>query len=165
MRFDTHTYRFSHVLIDDGNNINLLYRSSMENLGIPIVRDITSGIPKYPFILTNIYIIYQVICVGILKSKFAARLGWIIASQAGLTRPRPAYRAAGPTQHIPTRLAGSLTRLGRFSLSPAGPAGESQLGCPASLPCWASAPRPPFTSRRGPVPGWLPQWASAPAGP
>jgi hypothetical protein len=80
MRFDTHTYRFSRVLIDGGNNINLLYQSSMENLGIPIVGDITLGIPKYPFIMTNIYIIYQVICAGILKSKFAARLGQIIAS-------------------------------------------------------------------------------------
>jgi hypothetical protein len=33
---DTHTYRFSRVLIDGGSNINLLYRSSMEKLGIPI---------------------------------------------------------------------------------------------------------------------------------
>jgi hypothetical protein len=35
---DTHTYHFSRVLIDSGSssNINLLYRSSMEELGIPI---------------------------------------------------------------------------------------------------------------------------------
>jgi hypothetical protein len=35
---DTHTCRFSHVLINGGNNINLLYRSSMEKLGIPIAQ-------------------------------------------------------------------------------------------------------------------------------
>jgi hypothetical protein len=33
------------------------------------VGDITPGIPKYPFIMTNIYIIYQVIYAEILKSK------------------------------------------------------------------------------------------------
>jgi hypothetical protein len=33
---DTHTCRFSHVLIDGGSSINLLYRSSMETLGIPL---------------------------------------------------------------------------------------------------------------------------------
>jgi hypothetical protein len=38
MRSDMHTCRFSHVLIDGGNNINLLYRSSMEKLGIPIAQ-------------------------------------------------------------------------------------------------------------------------------
>jgi hypothetical protein len=31
---DTHTCRFSHVLIDGGSNIKLLYRSSLEKLGI-----------------------------------------------------------------------------------------------------------------------------------
>jgi hypothetical protein len=35
MFFDTHTCRFSHVLIDEGSSIKLLYRSSMEKLGIP----------------------------------------------------------------------------------------------------------------------------------
>jgi hypothetical protein len=35
---DTHTCHFSHVLIDGGNIINLLYRSSMEKLGIPIAQ-------------------------------------------------------------------------------------------------------------------------------
>jgi hypothetical protein len=34
MCFDTHTFRFSRVLIDSGSSINLLYRSSMEKLGI-----------------------------------------------------------------------------------------------------------------------------------
>jgi hypothetical protein len=38
MRSDTHTCRFSRVLIDGGSNINLLYRSSMEKLGIPIAQ-------------------------------------------------------------------------------------------------------------------------------
>jgi hypothetical protein len=38
MRSDTHTCHFSRVLIDDGININLLYRSSMEKLGIPIAQ-------------------------------------------------------------------------------------------------------------------------------
>jgi hypothetical protein len=33
---NTHTCRFSRVLIDGGCNINLLYRSSMEKLGIPL---------------------------------------------------------------------------------------------------------------------------------
>jgi hypothetical protein len=33
--FDTHTCRFSRVLIDRGSDINLLYRTSMEKLGIP----------------------------------------------------------------------------------------------------------------------------------
>jgi hypothetical protein len=32
---ETHTYRFSRVLIDGGIIINLLYRTSMEKLGIP----------------------------------------------------------------------------------------------------------------------------------
>jgi hypothetical protein len=36
MHSDTHICRFSHVLIDGGSNINLLYRTSMEKLGIPI---------------------------------------------------------------------------------------------------------------------------------
>jgi hypothetical protein len=35
---DTHTCRFSRVLIDGGSSINLLYRSSMEKLGIPIAQ-------------------------------------------------------------------------------------------------------------------------------
>jgi hypothetical protein len=38
MRSDTHTCRFSRVLIDDGSSINLLYWSSMEKLGIPIAQ-------------------------------------------------------------------------------------------------------------------------------
>jgi hypothetical protein len=38
MCFDTHTCRFSRVLIDDGSSINLLYRSSMEKLGIPLAQ-------------------------------------------------------------------------------------------------------------------------------
>jgi hypothetical protein len=33
-----HTCRFSHVLIDGGSSINLLYRSSMEKLGIPFAQ-------------------------------------------------------------------------------------------------------------------------------
>jgi hypothetical protein len=36
VRSDTHTCRFSRVLIDGGSSINLLYRSSMEKLGIPL---------------------------------------------------------------------------------------------------------------------------------
>jgi hypothetical protein len=35
---DTHTYRFSRVLIDGGNSINLLYQSSMEKMGIPLAQ-------------------------------------------------------------------------------------------------------------------------------
>jgi hypothetical protein len=35
---DTHTCRFSRVLIDGGSSINLLYQSSMEKLGIPIAQ-------------------------------------------------------------------------------------------------------------------------------
>jgi hypothetical protein len=35
---NTHTCRFSRVLIDGGSNINLLYRSSMEKLGIPLAQ-------------------------------------------------------------------------------------------------------------------------------
>jgi hypothetical protein len=35
---DTHTCRFSLVLIDGGSSINLLYRSSMEKLGIPLAQ-------------------------------------------------------------------------------------------------------------------------------
>jgi hypothetical protein len=35
---DTHTCRFSHMLIDGGSSINLLYRSSMEKLGIPLAQ-------------------------------------------------------------------------------------------------------------------------------
>jgi hypothetical protein len=33
-----HTYRFSRVLIDRGSSINLLYRTSMEKLGIPPIQ-------------------------------------------------------------------------------------------------------------------------------
>jgi hypothetical protein len=33
---NTHTCHFSRVLIDGGSSINLLYRSSMEKLGIPL---------------------------------------------------------------------------------------------------------------------------------
>jgi hypothetical protein len=36
VRSDTHTCRFSRVLIDGSSSINLLYRSSMEKLGISI---------------------------------------------------------------------------------------------------------------------------------
>src|SRR4051812_37919331 len=32
--FDVRTYRFSRVLVDSGSSLNLLYRSSMEKLGI-----------------------------------------------------------------------------------------------------------------------------------
>jgi hypothetical protein len=35
---DTHTCRFSRVLIDGRSSINLLYRSSMEKLGIPLAQ-------------------------------------------------------------------------------------------------------------------------------
>jgi hypothetical protein len=35
---DTHTCRFSRMLIDGGSSINLLYRSSMEKLGIPLAQ-------------------------------------------------------------------------------------------------------------------------------
>jgi hypothetical protein len=38
MRSDTHTCRFSRVLIDGGSSINLLYRSSMEKLGISLAQ-------------------------------------------------------------------------------------------------------------------------------
>jgi hypothetical protein len=38
VRSDTHTCHFSRVLIDGGSNINLLYRSSMEKLGIPLAQ-------------------------------------------------------------------------------------------------------------------------------
>jgi hypothetical protein len=36
IRSDTHMCRFSRVLIDGGSIINLLYRSSLEKLGIPL---------------------------------------------------------------------------------------------------------------------------------
>jgi hypothetical protein len=35
---DTHTFHFSRVLIDGGNNMNLLYQSSMEKLGILVAQ-------------------------------------------------------------------------------------------------------------------------------
>jgi hypothetical protein len=35
---ETHTCHFSHVLIDGGSSINLLYRTSMEKLGIPAIQ-------------------------------------------------------------------------------------------------------------------------------
>jgi hypothetical protein len=35
---NTHTCRFSRILIDSGSNINLLYQSSMEKLGIPLAQ-------------------------------------------------------------------------------------------------------------------------------
>jgi hypothetical protein len=65
------------------------------------VGDITLGIPKHPFIMTNIFIIRQVIYAGILKSKQAAvwvgltkpgriiaSLGWHIKAWAGLSLGR-----------------------------------------------------------------------------
>jgi hypothetical protein len=41
-----HTYRFSCVLIDGGSSINLLYRSSMEKLGIPLAQLNRAGSPS-----------------------------------------------------------------------------------------------------------------------
>jgi hypothetical protein len=38
IRSDTHTCRFSRVLIDGGSSINLFYRSSLEKLGIPLAQ-------------------------------------------------------------------------------------------------------------------------------
>jgi hypothetical protein len=38
VRSGTHTCHFSRVLIDGGSSINLLYRSSMEKLGIPLAQ-------------------------------------------------------------------------------------------------------------------------------
>jgi hypothetical protein len=38
VRSDTHTCRFYRMLIDGGSSINLLYRSSMEKLGIPLAQ-------------------------------------------------------------------------------------------------------------------------------
>jgi hypothetical protein len=38
IRSDTHTCRFSRVLIDGGSSINLLYQSSLEKLGIPLAQ-------------------------------------------------------------------------------------------------------------------------------
>jgi hypothetical protein len=35
---ETHTYQFSRVLIDGGSSINLLYRTSLEKLGIPAIQ-------------------------------------------------------------------------------------------------------------------------------
>jgi hypothetical protein len=34
---EMHTCHFSHVLVDGGSSINLLYRTSMEKLGIPAI--------------------------------------------------------------------------------------------------------------------------------
>jgi histone deacetylase 1/2 len=44
-------------------------RSINDILCTLLVRDITPGIPKYPFYMTNIHYIYRIICAGILKSK------------------------------------------------------------------------------------------------
>jgi hypothetical protein len=41
---DTHMCWFSHVLIDGGSSINLLYRSSLEKLGIPLAQLKPSGL-------------------------------------------------------------------------------------------------------------------------
>jgi hypothetical protein len=38
VRSDTHTCRFICILIDGGSSLNLLYRSSMEKLGIPLAQ-------------------------------------------------------------------------------------------------------------------------------
>jgi hypothetical protein len=38
VRSDTHTCRFSRMLIDESSSINLLYQSSMEKLGIPVAQ-------------------------------------------------------------------------------------------------------------------------------
>jgi hypothetical protein len=35
---ETHTCRFSRILIDEGSSINLLYRTSMEKLEIPEIQ-------------------------------------------------------------------------------------------------------------------------------
>jgi hypothetical protein len=44
---DTHTCRFSRMLIDGSSSINLLYRSSMEKLGIPLAQLKPSRITFY----------------------------------------------------------------------------------------------------------------------
>jgi hypothetical protein len=41
-----HTRRFSFVLIDGGSSINLLYRSSIEKLGIPLASWNRAGSPS-----------------------------------------------------------------------------------------------------------------------
>jgi hypothetical protein len=65
------------------------------------VGDITPGIPKYPFIMTNIFIIHQVIYAEILKSKQAAV--W-----AGLTKPGRIIASLG--RHIKAWAGLSLGR-------------------------------------------------------
>jgi hypothetical protein len=50
----THTCRFSRVLIDGGSNINLLYRTSMEKLGIPPIQ-LRLGVRVYPTIRVGFF--------------------------------------------------------------------------------------------------------------
>jgi hypothetical protein len=74
-----------------------------ESWWAPDVGDITPGIPKCPFIMTNIYIIYHIIYAGILEKQLNSKLGRHIAMpaglsfpRAGLTKPRPEYSQTGP---------------------------------------------------------------------
>jgi hypothetical protein len=60
------------------------------------VGDITPGIPKYHFIMTNIYSIYQVVYARILKSSYIARSGRIISSRAIIKKLKPEYKLIGP---------------------------------------------------------------------
>jgi hypothetical protein len=127
------------------------------------VRDITPGIPKYPFVMTNIYIIQVIYMCRILKSNYIARLGRIIPSWAGTQQLRPAYKVVGwhitslakaglgqlrPARpgHLSPAWAGALLpRLGRLTFFPGGPA--------LLHPGWAGFPAV-----------WLGRSSSTPAG-
>jgi hypothetical protein len=99
-----------------------------------------------------------------------SKAGW-----ASVPFPDGPPSSTAPAGRIPARLAGSLTRLGRFRLSPAGPlAFLPRLGlsriCPGmgrrhSFPGWAAMPRPSSVPWAGQLVPSLPDWATRPTAP
>jgi hypothetical protein len=56
-----------------------------------VVGDITPGIPKYPFIMTNIYCMTSFMCRDIKKASYTTRLGRIKGAQADISGFGPVY--------------------------------------------------------------------------
>jgi hypothetical protein len=89
----------------------------------PPVGDITPGIPKYPFIMTNIFIIYQVMCCRNIEKQINSNLGQINQSQAGINFARPDYTCYGRIKPIMGQSIAAQARIpgGPVLLSPGGP--------------------------------------------
>jgi hypothetical protein len=90
------------------------------------VGDITPGIPKYPFYLLLVYIIYQVMCCRNIKKQISSSLGRINQAQAGITFTRPDYSFLGLEYRSWAGIKASRPAYGRMgrrstAATPAGP--------------------------------------------